>query len=413
MAAVESKLRAARTRLCMDRPFLGALVVHLPFEHAAWCRSVATDARKLYFNAAYIDQLSFAETQFALAHTALHCALGHFARRGHRLRRRWDAACDHAVNALLIDEGLRPPAEALLDTRFHGMSAEEIYPLIAGDDLAAPLDQHAFAGYSGFDAAAKPITPGRSPEAQSAREETAAAYHSDDNLWSDAGSIARRMSSAESVEPPAPPMHALVQTWQMRLAAAAQAAQRAGSLNASWRRMLGELLEPRLPWRALLARYLAKLARDDYSFQRPPRRDGAALLPRLHSAGIDICVVLDTSGSIGESQLREFVSEIDALKAQVSARVTLHACDHELSPQGPWIAEPWEAIRLPENVTGGGGTDFRPAFDWIERCGQRPDVLIYLTDAEGEFPPAAPTYPVLWLVKGRAAVPWGDRIQLA
>ena len=119
-----------------------------------------------------------------------------------------------------------------------------------------------------------------------------------------------------------------------------------------------------------------------------------ALLPRLHSAGIDVCIVLDTSGSIGESQLREFVSEIDALKAQVSARVTLHACDHELSPQGPWIAEPWEAIRLPENVTGGGGTDFRPAFDWIERCGQRPDVLIYLTDAEGEFPPAAPTYPV-------------------
>ena len=35
-----------------------------------------------------------------------------------------------------------------------------------------------------------------------------------------------------------------------------------------------------------------------------------------------------------------------------------------------------------------------------------------VTDAEGEFPRQAPAYPVLWLVKGRGKVPWGERIQL-
>ena len=33
-------------------------------------------------------------------------------------------------------------------------------------------------------------------------------------------------------------------------------------------------------------------------------------------------------------------------------------------------------------------------------------------DARGEFPKAEPSYPVLWLVKGKEKVPWGQRIQL-
>jgi predicted metal-dependent peptidase len=38
--------------------------------------------------------------------------------------------------------------------------------------------------------------------------------------------------------------------------------------------------------------------------------------------------------------------------------------------------------------------------------------LLYFTDAEGDFPLSEPHYPVLWLVKGKAPVPWGQRIQL-
>jgi predicted metal-dependent peptidase len=37
---------------------------------------------------------------------------------------------------------------------------------------------------------------------------------------------------------------------------------------------------------------------------------------------------------------------------------------------------------------------------------------MYFTDAEGVFPEAEPMYPVLWLVKGKENVPFGNRIQL-
>ena len=83
---VPTKLGAARTRLILKKPFIGALVMHLPLVPAdpTWCATIATDARAIYFNPAYIAGLDLAQTQFVLAHEALHCALGHFARRSHR-----------------------------------------------------------------------------------------------------------------------------------------------------------------------------------------------------------------------------------------------------------------------------------------------------------------------------------------
>ena len=84
----ETKLAAARTRLILDKPFLGALVLRLPMVEAdpQWCRTTATDARTFYYNREYIEQLTLEETQFMLAHEALHCGLSHFARRQHRVR---------------------------------------------------------------------------------------------------------------------------------------------------------------------------------------------------------------------------------------------------------------------------------------------------------------------------------------
>ena len=63
-------------------------------------------------------------------------------------------------------------------------------------------------------------------------------------------------------------------------------------------------------------------------------------------------------------------------------------------------------------VSGGGGTDFTPVFDWVDQRDRAPDLLIYFTDAEGRFPPNEPAYPSLWLVKGNGDIPWGQRIQL-
>jgi predicted metal-dependent peptidase len=196
------------------------------------------------------------------------------------------------------------------------------------------------------------------------------------------------------------------------MAGAAQQAMQAGKLGGELRRMIDHLLQPQLPWRMLLARYMTALARDDYSYSRPSRREGDFIMPSLRSQSLDLVVAVDTSGSIKDGEMEEFIDEIDALKGQVRARVTLLPCDAKLCDGAPWLFEPWEQFRRPEGVKGGGGTSFTPVFDWVEQAGRRPDLLVYFTDADGAFPKVEPPYPVIWLVKGKSKVPWGERIQL-
>lgn len=420
--SIETKLAAARTRLILDQPFLGSLVMHLPLTAVdkARCKTTATDARAFYYNADYIAGLTLEQTQFVLAHEAMHCALSHFSRRNHRDRRRWDIACDYAVNMILDAENMRGPVNALTDAKYRGLTAEEIYPILHQDSEEQPMDDHLFEGEGQGDTSGSVTQPPSPPE-------------------SGAGGEGAGDSGASASPPQHIDMQALEQQWQSRLATAAQSARQSGKLSISMQRMVDELIAPQLSWRAMLAQYLVQAARDDYSFQRPSRREADAMLPRLYSQGLNLVVAIDTSGSIQNDELREFLSEIDAIKGQVRAEIDLLACDERLAPGAPWHFSSWEPMQLPVGLPGGGGvtaplsamptsprggvstslglpggggTDFRPVFDWVEKCHAQPDVLLYFTDAEGPFPKVVPSYPVIWLVKGRAPVPFGIRVAL-
>lgn len=431
---VETKLAAARTRLILDKPFLGALVLRLPMVKADpnWCKTTATDARSFYYNEKYIDALSLEETQFVLAHEAMHCGLSHFSRRQHRVKNRWDVACDYAINPLLVNDGLQSPPGALYLPDYEDMTAEEIYPTIDENTEDGPMDQHLYddeqqqgGGQTPPQQQTPPPPESEKPpptdngesaagdrEGESGARQQPPPDHGDDGDRDNPDK-----HGSDGAEQPKPLNQSEIESlniqWQQRLAGAAQQAMQAGKLGSSMARLVDHLLQPQLPWRMLLARYMNSVARDDYSFARPSsRRQGDAILPSLHSLQTDITIVLDTSGSIGADEMQEFVAEVDALKGQLNARVTLHACDDKLATDGPWIFEAWETMELPETLEGGGGTRFSPAFDWASDMDQQPNIMVYFTDAEGEFPKTEPSFPVIWLVKGKTKVPWGQRIQL-
>jgi predicted metal-dependent peptidase len=420
---IEIKLAAARTRLILDKPFLGALVLRLPMKEASadWCKSVATDAKTLYYNPDYINEISLEQTQFILAHEALHCALSHFSRRQHRIKHRWDLACDLAINPILVNDGLKPTPEALYDSQYDGMTAEEIYPTIDDLDDRETEDQHVYDNEqqsqqnseSESDQASRGKGDRNEQKQGSGGEQES---DQDNNQAGDSQSAQVDEHAGGGAAQPSPltedEKDTLSVQWQQRMAGAAQQALQAGKMGESLRRLIDHLLQPQLPWRMLLARYMTGIARDDYSFQRPSRREGSAILPSLRSTQIDVVIVLDTSGSIGQAEIEEFVSEIDAIKGQMRARITLLACDDKISPAAPWLFEPWDTFEVPENLAGGGGTDFRPAFDYVRQLGKEPDLLVYFTDAEGLFPEQEVHFPVIWLVKGRAKTPWGQRVQL-
>lgn len=400
---IETKLAAARTRLILDKPFLGALVMRLPMVQADpnWCHTIATDAKTFYYNRQYIHSLTLDQTQFALAHEALHCALSHFARKQSRIKKRWDVACDYAINPLLTKDGLTPTPDVLMLDDFDNMTAEEIYPYIRENSDEQTHDQHIYDDEG---------------DSKPKRKEGKSDQKPDEG--SDGNNSQGETDSEQGGASQPPPLgagekEALSIQWQQRMAGAAQQAIHAGKMSGTMARIVDHLLQPQLPWRMLLARYMTSAARDDYNFMRPTnRREGPAILPSLRSNQAELAIVLDTSGSVSDEEMHAFLSEINAIKGQMRARITLHACDEHLAEAGPWVFEAWEELNLPPEIEGGGGTSFVPAFEWADQLERQPDLFLYFTDAEGVFPDQPPTYPVLWLVKGKETVPWGQRIQL-
>ena len=412
---LENKLAAARTRLILDKPFLGALVLRLPLVAAnpQWCQGAFTDAKKLYYNQDYINALDIHQTQFVLAKQALHCALSHFARRQHRIKHRWDLACDYAVNPLLINDGLKAPPETLVDDGYEGMTAEEIYHYIddldnEDSELNKENDQQQDTDQPNHGTEEQQNSSDDTSQESQKSNEQELDVEPDNN-----DAISHQELAAQPSELTPQEQEELSIQWQQRLAGAAQQAMQAGKLGGSMQRMVDFMLQPKLPWRMLLARYMTSSARDDYSYSRPSSRRGdPAIFPSLRSAQINVAVGVDISGSVDDQEMSEFMSEVDAIKANMRARITLLPCDAKLAKGSPWIFEPWEEVKLPKQLQGGGGTDFSPVFDWLDTQDQHPDLLVYFTDCKGLFPKIVPSYPVIWLVKGKDNPPWGQRVQL-
>ncbi len=433
---LDKKLASARTRLILEKPFLGALVLRLPMVRAneEWCDATFSNGKKFYYNEHYIDALTPDQTQFVLAHEALHCALSHFARRQNRVQHRWAMACDFAINPMLINDGMKPPVDVNYLREYNGMTAEEIYPLLQDNDNdqereleqelnpdsendkndsdeGASGDEHE--QKEGKNQKQKSDSKGQGEEDGGARENNA----DQDNSDKDNGETKKQEGPPEGNDKPEPltpqEIESLSLQWQQRMASAAQQAIQAGKMGGSMSRMVDHLLQPRLPWRNLLSRYMSMLARDDYTYMRPSSRRGdPAVYPSLRSAQLNVVIALDISGSISNKEIDEFMSEVNSIKSQIRARITLLVCDSELARDGPWLFEPWEEFSLPKKFKGGGGTSFKPVMEWAERQDETPSLIVYFTDAQGEFPEKEPIFPVVWLVKGKTPVPWGQRVQL-
>lgn len=203
--------------------------------------------------------------------------------------------------------------------------------------------------------------------------------------------------------------------WQTGVAAAIASAKARGKLPAGLERLLAKVLQPEMDWtemlRTALTRRIGNSGSSWNELDHHLIHRGIGAPGRIGYGAGYIVVGLDTSGSMTQAQMDKIMSETAGILDDVKPkRLVLVQCD----------ASVHEAVEcddsgdlLQRKLKGGGGTDFRPVFDWIDKEGGTPDALIYFTDTWGVFPDHAPGYPVIWasLTKG-ATVPWGDYIDV-
>jgi predicted metal-dependent peptidase len=170
------------------------------------------------------------------------------------------------------------------------------------------------------------------------------------------------------------------------------------------------MLEPKLPWDAILRDFVQRSAKNDYNWTRPNRRHfgRGIILPTLISDELpEIAVAIDTSASIRQEDLNDFAAEIATILATYRTTARIIYCDARIQGEEEFSSE--DELKL--ELKGGGGTKFAPVFELIEQNGYDTCCLIYFTDLYGPFPQHEPEYPVLWVTptKDREA-PFGETV---
>jgi predicted metal-dependent peptidase len=396
------RIQKARTALLLDHPFFGTLLFRLGARALSSIATMATDGVSLYFNPEFVEGLSSAELIGTLAHETMHPALQHHTRRGGRNPRRWNMACDYAINPMLVDAGLTLPKDVLMDHRFRGMSAEEIYNrLEAGEDRSS-RDQD---GYRNQQSGS-----GEGGEEQATGDPDA------DTPWvpETVGGIGQVLDAATDAEGSSSSVEEQAREWQMAVQQAENVARLAGKMPAGAVRSLEAAKTASIDWRELSRRAWSETIPADYSWTRPNRRHiwNGLYLPGVTSEGVgEVVIAVDCSGSIQARQLGLFEAEIRSiLDGQQPRLVHVLYFDTQVHRHDTYLAG--QSISL--TPVGGGGTDFRPCFRWLEDKGIYPQTMVFLTDLWGEFPNIAPEYPVIWAATGsNRPAPFGQVVPMA
>jgi predicted metal-dependent peptidase len=419
----EEKLIKSRVRLVLGHAFFGTLSLRLKLVPGN-LPTMATDGARIVYNPGFVDHLTPAELEGTLAHEVLHCALGHQCRRCGRDPELWNRAADFAINPLLVANGFALPAGALIDPAFDNLSAEEIYARLLQKGGGTGQNQAAQQSPGGGGSSSSP------PDAHGAPgpEPTNGADPKSDSQQGDRpgnkgskgaparpGGFGEVWDATDEAGSAASPAEKRRQEHEWAIAAeqALRAAKSCGSEPIGVERPLTESRQSHQDWRAILRDFVAATAPSDYRWTPPNRRYVASglYLPSVEHRGVgEIVIAVDTSGSIGRVELEQFAGEISAIADEVQPEA-IHVVHCDAAVQSVQQFGPSEPVRL--EPKGGGGTDFRPAFEWVGENGIAPSCFIYLTDLCCDSYPEAPEYPVLWVTDSRRIAPFGETIRVA
>jgi predicted metal-dependent peptidase len=388
---VREKLITARVGLLLRASFFGNLATRLKLVNAdEWCSTAATDGRHFYYNSRFIQMLRPKEIEFLFGHEVLHCVYDHFGRRGSRDPQLFNIANDFAVNADLIKHRVGEKittVPCLHDSKYDGMSSEEIYDILyekaekidIGDLLDKMIDEH-LDGEGDADSDGDGDQEGK-------------------------GKGRPKLSDADR--------QAIKDEIKEAMLAAAATTDGAGNIPAGVMRMIKELTEPQMNWRELLRMNLESTIKSDYTWMRPSRRGWhmEAVMPgRKNDEMIDIAIAIDTSGSIGEKMLKDFLGEIQGIMDSFPA-YKIHVVSFDTDTYNPvqYDSDNLDSI-VDYEPAGGGGTDFDAIYRYLKDEDIQPRRLVVFTDGYPFGSWGDENYcDATWILHGTTTIvpPWG------
>ena len=376
---LKTRLAKAKTSLILEHPFVGAIALGMPHDYmtpefeamlqASGRKPTAcTNGKRVLYSAEFVSGLTDEQLKFLVAHECMHPMLEHNFRRQSRDPKKWNMAADYVINQLLTDEGIGKFIDGgCLDKALYDAGqgvSEQIYTLLpeGGDGEGAP-------GGTGMDLEDGEGTA--SDQAQQAAE------------------------------------------WKVKVAQAAQAAKMMGKLSAGMERLVDGILNPTVDWRDVLQKFVVKHKTEERSFARPNRRflsQGFYMPSRSGERMGPIAFLVDCSGSIGDDILAQMAAEVRTVHEDLRPE-KLHVIYFDAAVTHYDCFLPDDTVSI--SFHGGGGTDVRAAFDYLDSEGHADDLActIVLTDGYTPYPDGSNT-PVIWAMTTDMTAPFGEHCRV-
>ena len=352
MSKTRDRITKARVKLLLHHPFFGNLATRLKIVDASdRIPTAAVDGRNLYYNDDFVTKLTDGELIFLIAHEVMHCVYEHMLRRGERDPQIWNMAADYVINRGLERDRIGDVIKAvpiLLDRKFDGMTTDEVYDDLMKNavKIQMPLDVHMDLTGSGEDG----------------------------NEEGDGKGLGRKMTEEER--------KALRDEMKDAVIQAAQSAG-AGNLPSGVERILKDFTEPQMPWQELCRIQLTSMIKNDYSFTRPSRKSwhtGAVLPGMLPAEEVDVCIAIDTSGSISNDMVKDFLGEVQGIMGTFDSwNIKIWCFDTQVYAEQDFTSDAGDDIATYE-PQGGGGTMFEANWAYMKEHDINPKQFIMFTD---------------------------------
>ena len=286
MSKAADKIERCSAQMLMRYPWWASIYLNLirVENESADVPTMAVDGTHLFFNPTFTESLTDKECTGVLLHETAHVAFLHCYRRKYREPRRWNVACDKAINAVLVAANVALPKDCVPPGPL-GKTAEELYEEITDEEMA---------------------------------------LYTRDVL--DAGSMdvpgEKSMSEKE---------------WREAIAASH------GLMPESIARSVAEATAPRKDWKEELARFVHSTCKSDTRTWTRQSRRIKGLPGWSREIESNIVIVLDTSGSVTGPILSAFAAECRAVTSLNGITAVIMSADakvHQvIQPGGPFPSE--------------------------------------------------------------------------
>ena len=387
MAAISAERKLSRCKITLMRNPKFALMSGLLMVGSTTINdklpTARTNGRDEEYGREFVSNLGDNEVSFVIMHECFHKMYQHLI----TWKKLYDidaklanCACDYVINLELreldpIEQFIAMPRDkktgkpvGLIDTRFKGMNTKQVFDILrkeqeSGSGEGGGLDEH---DWEGANALGEEEKEALSRDIDQAIREGIA---NDKKMNGDgAGDLARR---------------------------------------------LGLLMAPKVNWREVMRNWVknVRAGKDTSTWRKPNRRflHEGVYMPTLvsHKMG-KLVIAVDTSGSIGDAEMADFLSEVKGIAEEVTpATVELLYWDSAVAAHETYEGGAVEMLTQSTKPRGGGGTSPSCVSSYLRDKSITPECIVVLTDGHvGSDWGNEWTAPILWCIVGNSsAVP--------